>query len=157
SGADGPADDAVVAACVDVLREWQWSNRPVAVASIPSRHRPELVRSVAARLAPAGRLVDLGELAVPADVVDRADGAASTGGGNGAFRLADVWDAWQVTPEMAAAMRSLGAVPPILLVDDLVDSRWTMTVAGRTLRLAGAGDVLPFALASSALDRHGET
>jgi ATP-dependent DNA helicase RecQ len=39
---------------------------------------------------------------------------------------------------------------PVLLVDDLVDSRWTMTVAGRALRRAGAGSVLPFALASVA-------
>ena len=36
----------------------------------------------------------------------------------------------------------------LLLVDDLVDSRWTMTVAGRLLRLAGAKEVLPLALAS---------
>ncbi len=36
---------------------------------------------------------------------------------------------------------------PILLIDDRVDSRWTMTVAGRELRLNGAGPVLPFALA----------
>ena len=35
----------------------------------------------------------------------------------------------------------------MLLVDDLVDSRWTMTVAARELRLAGASAVLPFALA----------
>jgi hypoxanthine phosphoribosyltransferase len=42
---------------------------------------------------------------------------------------------------------------PVLLVDDLVDSRWTMTVAGRTLRRAGAGSVLPFALAGLARAR----
>jgi ATP-dependent DNA helicase RecQ len=35
----------------------------------------------------------------------------------------------------------------VLLVDDLVDSRWTMTVAARELRRAGAIGVLPFALA----------
>lgn len=35
----------------------------------------------------------------------------------------------------------------MLLVDDEIDSRWTMTVAGRVLRRAGAGAVLPFALA----------
>ena len=39
---------------------------------------------------------------------------------------------------------------PILLVDDLADSRWTMTVAGRELRRAGAAAVLPFALALTA-------
>ena len=38
---------------------------------------------------------------------------------------------------------------PVLLVDDLVDSRWTMTVAGSLLRAAGTGPVLPFALAEA--------
>lgn len=36
---------------------------------------------------------------------------------------------------------------PVLLVDDLVSSRWTLTVAARALRLAGAEAVLPLALA----------
>jgi ATP-dependent DNA helicase RecQ len=36
---------------------------------------------------------------------------------------------------------------PILLVDDLADSRWTLTVAARLLRRAGATSVLPFVLA----------
>jgi ATP-dependent DNA helicase RecQ len=42
-----------------------------------------------------------------------------------------------------------GAVPqgPVLLVDDIVDSGWTMTVAGELLRLRGSGQVHPFALA----------
>ena len=45
----------------------------------------------------------------------------------------------------------LGALTgPVLLVDDLVDSRWTMTVAGALVRTAGAPAVLPFALASVA-------
>ena len=40
-----------------------------------------------------------------------------------------------------------GIPGPVLLVDDLVDSRWTVTVAARALRRAGAPAVLPFALA----------
>ena len=36
---------------------------------------------------------------------------------------------------------------PVLLVDDVVDSRWTLTVAGELLRAHGSGVVLPFALA----------
>jgi ATP-dependent DNA helicase RecQ len=32
-------------------------------------------------------------------------------------------------------------------VDDLADSRWTLTVAARLLRRAGASGVLPFVLA----------
>ena len=37
----------------------------------------------------------------------------------------------------------------IVLIDDLVDSRWTLTVAGRLLKKAGVGKVFPFCLADS--------
>ena len=36
---------------------------------------------------------------------------------------------------------------PVLLVDDIVDSRWTLTVAAWLLRTHGSGEVHPFALA----------
>ena len=39
---------------------------------------------------------------------------------------------------------------PVLLVDDMVDSRWTFTVAARLLRGRGSGVVWPFALADVA-------
>jgi ATP-dependent DNA helicase RecQ len=44
-----------------------------------------------------------------------------------------------------------GDVPraPVLLLDDLVDSRWTITVAGVALRAAGSGPVHPLALAKA--------
>ena len=35
---------------------------------------------------------------------------------------------------------------PVLLLDDLVASGWTVTVAARALRAAGASDVLPLTL-----------
>jgi len=38
---------------------------------------------------------------------------------------------------------------PVLLVDDLVDSGWTLTYAGSLLRTAGSGSVHPFALAEA--------
>jgi ATP-dependent DNA helicase RecQ len=38
---------------------------------------------------------------------------------------------------------------PVLLVDDLVDSGWTLTVAGALLRAHGSGPVHPFALATA--------
>jgi ATP-dependent DNA helicase RecQ len=41
---------------------------------------------------------------------------------------------------------------PVLLVDDMVDSGWTMTVLGVKLRQAGSGPVFPFALADTAQD-----
>jgi ATP-dependent DNA helicase RecQ len=49
---------------------------------------------------------------------------------------------------MAGALAVLHG--PVLLVDDLVDSRWTVTVAGRLLRTAGSDAVLPFALGLAA-------
>jgi ATP-dependent DNA helicase RecQ len=44
-----------------------------------------------------------------------------------------------------------GAVPqaPLLLIDDIADSRWTLTYAGSLLRAAGSGPVFPATLARS--------
>ena len=63
------------------------------------------------------------------------------------FRLAAVHDRFAVPAATAAQLPGLAG--PVLLVDDLADSRWTMTVAGALLRRAGAPGVLPFALASA--------
>ncbi|HWO51321.1 MAG TPA: RecQ family ATP-dependent DNA helicase [Ornithinibacter sp.] len=136
---DAPAHPDLLRACVPVLAEWGWARRPVGVVAVPSRSRPTLVGSVAAGLSEIGRLPLLGSL-------DLAHGGP-TGqpGGNSAFRLAGVWERLVVGPELAAALAAVDG--PVLLVDDLVSSRWTLTVAGRALRLAGAAGVLPFALA----------
>jgi ATP-dependent DNA helicase RecQ len=40
----------------------------------------------------------------------------------------------------------------VLLIDDMVDSRWTFTVLGFKLRQAGSGPVLPFALADTSAE-----
>ena len=132
--ADTPIPPNVLAACVRVLAGWGWAERPVAVVAMPSRSRPQLVDSLAHGIADVGRMPMLGAL-------DAVEGGPSGGpGGNSAFRLAGVWGRFS-----ADAL----AVPagPVLLVDDLVDSRWTVTVAARELRRAGASAVLPFALA----------
>ena len=50
-----------------------------------------------------------------------------------------------VPPDVASAVAPL--LGPVLLVDDVADSRWTLTVAGRALRQAGATAVLPLVLA----------
>ncbi len=144
---DAPLDPAVAQAVVGVLRDWgqaRWAGagRPVAVVSMPSRTKPELVRSLAQTMCEIGRLPYLGELSL------EFGGPTGRRGGNSAYRLAGVWDRLAVGPELAAA---LVAYPggPVLLVDDLVDSRWTLTVAGRALRLAGATQVLPLVLAQA--------
>ncbi len=136
---DAPAHPDLLRACVPVLAEWGWARRPVGVVAMPSRSHPALVGSLAAGLSEMGRLPLLGSL-------DLAHGGPTgEAGGNSAFRLAGVWERLVVGPELAAALG--GVDGPVLLVDDLVSSRWTLTVAGRALRQAGAAGVLPFALA----------
>jgi len=41
---------------------------------------------------------------------------------------------------------------PVLLVDDMVDSRWTLTVSAWLLRQAGSGEVWPMALSQTGHD-----
>lgn len=41
----------------------------------------------------------------------------------------------------------------VLLIDDLVDSRWTVTVAGWLLRTHGSGPVFPVALSYAGPDQ----
>jgi ATP-dependent DNA helicase RecQ len=146
---DRPVDPAMLQACVQVLREWAtgdgrnpgWSGagRPAAVVSMPSRSKPELVRSLARGIADIGRMPYLGELSLGHG------GPTGSRGGNSAYRLAGVWDRLVVGPELEAALGSLPG-QGVMLIDDLVDSRWSLTVAGRALRQAGAGAVLPLVL-----------
>ncbi len=130
---DSRASPAMIAACVRVLADWGWQERPSAVVSVPSRRNPMLVASVAEGIASAGRLPYLGALEWTGG------GPSGDAGGNSAYRLAGVW-------ERFGADRLELPPGPVLLVDDLADSRWTLTVAGRTLRRAGATAVLPFVL-----------
>jgi ATP-dependent DNA helicase RecQ len=142
SAADCDAPASVLAGVVDVLRVWEWAARPVAVVAMPSRTRPQLIDSVAGHVATLGRLPLLGGLAYAGD------GPRGGRGGNSAFRLAAVWDRVVVPPAVREALAGLDG--PVLLVDDLADSRWTLTVAARALRRAGASSVLPLVLALDA-------
>ncbi|EAP99696.1 ATP-dependent DNA helicase [Janibacter sp. HTCC2649] len=136
---DAPATPELLRACVGVLAEWGWSERPAGIVAMPSRSHPQLVQSLAAGLAEIGRLPLLGTLDL------EHGGPTGEPGGNSAFRLAGVWERVVVGPELGQTLA--GVRGPVLLVDDLVSSRWTLTVAARALRRAGADAVLPFALA----------
>ena len=121
--------------CVRVLAQWGWDERPVAVVAMPSRRRPLLVDSLARghRRRSAG---------CPTRVRSRCATAARPASPAATARSASRASGSGSTP------RRLDLPPgPVLLVDDLVDSRWTVTVAARELRRAGASAVLPFALA----------
>ena len=138
-----PVPDDVTRAVVEVLRGWGWAERPVGVVAMPSRRRPALVGSLAEHISQIGRLPLLGTL----DLVH--GGPVGEPGGNSAFRLANTWGRIGVGEELAQVLREVQSRTPgpVLLVDDVADSRWTLTVAARELRRAGAPGVLPLVLA----------
>ena len=143
----GAADGAMTAdladAVIEVLKAWahgddRWEERPVAVVAVGSHRRPQLVRSLASHVAGVGRLPFLG-------TVTSAHTGTSGPRGNSAQRVRALHDAFRLPGDLVAAVSTLDG--PVLLVDDLVDSGWTMTLAGRALRHAGAPAVVPLALA----------
>ncbi|MGH3646542.1 MAG: DEAD/DEAH box helicase [Micromonosporaceae bacterium] len=138
AGPDGEVPARVFDAVVRVLADWGWDRRPAGVVSVASRSRPLLVGSLAHRISQVGRLPYLGQVARV--------GGASRVDSNSAQRLLAVHDGFAVPGELASALDGT----PVLLVDDLLASGWTMTVASRLLRQAGAGGVLPLVLALDA-------
>ncbi len=66
---------------------------------------------------------------------------------NSAQRLRAVWNTLVVPPGVAGQLAGLAG--PVLLVDDIIDTGWTLTVAAMALRQAGAAAVLPLTLAAA--------
>lgn len=128
-------------ACVKVLAAWQWgaAGRPTAVLTLPSPVRPRLAQSLGRGLAAVGRLMDLGQVSLVEE--------PRFFGGNSAFRCADVLRSYLVPSEVLDYVRENRCA--VLLVSDLVDSRWANTVVARALREAGAAAVYPFSLAAT--------
>jgi ATP-dependent DNA helicase RecQ len=140
---DEPVTAQLTDAVVKVLAAWDWTQRPAAVVSMPSRSRPALVTSLGQRIAAIGRLNYLGALGY----------ATQDGPGprrhNSAQRLASLWNALVVPDDLRDALKESGSDAPVLLVDDQIDTGWTMTVAAALLRDAGAPAVLPLVLATT--------
>ena len=116
-----------------------WLGESVArmrVAYVPSSNRPALVKSFAKRVA--------GRLGIPCD--DLVEKAALTRPQkeleNSAFQCQNALEGFQVTRDCPEC--------DLILIDDMVDSRWTLTVCAFLLRQMGAGRVYPFAIASTA-------
>ncbi|MBY8858337.1 ATP-dependent DNA helicase [Nocardia sp. CA2R105] len=133
-GPDAPVPDHIVEACIAVLRDWDWEQRPTSVLAMESPTHPKLTADLAARLAHIGRLRDLGTLHIR-------PGRPPVSAANSAHRVAALHDSWEIPP-----LDDLDG--PVLLVDALTETGWTLTLAAHTLRAAGAPAVLPFALAT---------
>ena len=132
AGEDGPVPVPLARAVVEVLTDWRPS--PVAIVHVDSARRPTLVRDLAAGLSRYLGVPVVGRFAITDPGVDPERGAS-----NSAQRVAAVTRRFTLEADVPAG--------PVLLVDDLVVTGWTMTLAARALREAGATEVLPLALA----------
>jgi ATP-dependent DNA helicase RecQ len=136
---DAPVTDQLMEAVVKVLAVWDWSQRPAGVLTMPSRTRPVLITSLGQRVAQVGRLPYFGSLGY----------AGPDGPGprrhNSAQRLRSLWHALTVPDDLRGALSRLTG--PLLLIDDRIETGWTMTVAAKQLREVGAPAVLPLVLA----------
>jgi len=93
---------------------------------------------LAGELARLGRLTNLG-------VLQYAQERRPVTAANSAYRVAALHGSWE-PPDPGVIGAAAG---PVLLVDDVTDTGWTLTMAARVVRAAGAPAVLPFALAST--------
>ncbi|HPR87797.1 MAG TPA: RecQ family ATP-dependent DNA helicase [bacterium] len=125
--------DELTTACLQLLHEWKPDPAPAWVTCIPSLRHPDLVPDFASRLAAALALpfqpvlIKIEERPEQKQMANSVQQARNI---DGALGLAS-----QIVPSTA-----------VLLVDDMVDSRWTMTVAAWLLRSHGSGRVFPLAL-----------
>lgn len=128
--------DELVDAVVEMIQQrWQPNPAPAWVTCIPSRKHPQLVPDFAARLAQ--------RLGLPfhAAITKVRDNQPQKAQENRFHQCRNLDGVFAVTPNPPAG--------PVLLVDDVVDSAWTLTIAAALLRQAGCGVVWPLALAES--------
>jgi ATP-dependent DNA helicase RecQ len=134
---DGHFPDELVSACAEMMRQWSPCPAPAWVTCVPSLRHPALVPDFARRLAAALKLPFLMALKKTDHRPEQKEMANS------------VQQARNIDGSLALAV---ARVPdgPVLLVDDMIHSRWTLTVASWLLRRGGAAEVWPIALAEVA-------
>lgn len=135
----GQFSEELVLATVEMIRHWRPAPQPTWVTCVPSLNRPNLVSDFAQRLAEK-----LGLKFVPC--VQKVKSTEPQKAMNNSYQQAHNLDGvFEVTPWT-------GMGNPVFLIDDMVDSRWTLTVITALLRTAISGPVFPVALALNSLN-----
>ena len=129
------ADELVEASLRLILHQWKPGPSPSWLTAIPSRRHPDLVSDFAKRLASKLGIPFLPVLVRTEEAPEQKTMQNSTMQARNVLRTLSV----------------IGNVPskPVLLVDDIIDSGWTMTTTGFLLRSHGSGEVYPFTLAQA--------
>ena len=128
--------DELVVESIRMIQEWSPQPAPVWVTCVPSRRHPKLVKDFAERLA-AGLGLPFRAALVRTDARPEQKAMANS-----------VQQARNVEGSLAVEQSQM-LLGQVLLVDDMVDSRWTFTFAAWLLRTNGSGEVWPFALADT--------
>lgn len=128
-------DELVDAVAEMVATRWCPEPAPRWVTCVPSRNHPTLVPEFARRLAD--------RLELPfVDVIDKVrDNEPQKMQQNRFHQCRNLDGVFQVAADIPTG--------PVLLIDDIIDSGWTITVLAALLRRAGSGPVFPVALAST--------
>ena len=133
---DGRFRDTLVDAVAEMIQDrWQPAPAPAWITCVPSHNRPTLVADFADRLADA--------LTLPFRpvVMKVKQNEAQKIQKNRYHQCRNLDGVFAIRGEMSDR--------PVLLIDDVVDSKWTITVVSALLRRAGSGAVFPLALATS--------
>lgn len=133
----GAFDEQLVDASVELLRKFVIENEIEWVTSIPSLRRQKLVRDFAVKTA--------NKLGIPyVDAIIKTNcGKCQKELNTSYFQFKNANDTFEVRCQNVMNGN-------VLLIDDMVDSKWTFTVCGYKLRDNGCGRVYPFALANTA-------
>jgi ATP-dependent DNA helicase RecQ len=132
----GRFDDLLVEACAALIRAWNPQPFPTWVTCVPSLRHPQLIPDFAQRLASILGLPFAAALLKSDPRPEQKTMANST------------QQARNVDGSLSVALDAISP-GPVLLVDDRVDSRWTLTIAAWLLRKHGSGQVWPLALAKT--------
>ena len=128
--------DELVEAVVEMIQErWRPDPFPQWITCVPSLNHPELVPDFARRLA---EKLGLPFVDVIKKVIDNEPQKMQQNSFYQCRNLDGVFEIGEITPE-----------GPVFLIDDMIDSRWTITVLAVLLQQAGSGPVFPVALAST--------
>lgn len=127
-------DDQLVQASSELLKIYVVENNIQWVTNISSKREPKLVKEFAERLAEQLGLRYL-------DTIQKTPTVCQKELNTSHLQCNNAYDSFEIGNISAEN---------VLLVDDIVDSRWTFTVCGYKLRKKGCGKVFPFALANSA-------
>ena len=132
----GHFQDALIEAVAEMVQDrWQPDPPPEWVACVPSRTHPTLVPDFAQRLA---RALQLSFMSIVTKTKHNEPQKAQQ-------------NRFHQCRNLDGVFRIDGSVPEgaVLLLDDVVDSKWTITAVAALLRQAGSGPVWPVALATA--------